>query len=86
MSAYKSGFDPLDLEIIDRVYESAWAHIQACQPNRNTALDGLGQEILRKKIFGVARMLGPGHVDFDALTEVVLATIPDRRTRQRPAA
>jgi hypothetical protein len=86
MPAFKSGFDPLDLEIIDRVYEVAWAHIQARQPNRNSASDGLRQETLRKKIFGVARMLGPGHVDFDALTEVVLATIPDHRTRQRPAA
>jgi len=86
MPAFKSGFDPLDLEIIDRVYELAWAHLQAGQPNRNTASDGLRQETLRKKIFGVARLLGPGHVDFDALTEVVLATIPDHRTRQRPAA
>jgi hypothetical protein len=86
MPAFKSGFDPLDLEIIDRVYEVAWAHIQACQPNRNSASDGLRQGMLRKKIFGVARMLGPGHVDFDALTEIVLATIPARRSRQRPAA
>jgi hypothetical protein len=66
MPASKSGFDPLDLEIIDRVYEVAWAHIEACQPNRNTASDGFRQETLRKKIFGIARMLGPGHVDFDA--------------------
>ncbi len=86
MPAFKSEFDLLDLEIIDRVYEAVWAHIQACQPNRNTASDGLRQEMLRKKIFGIARMLGPGHVDFDTLTEVALATIPERRTRQRPAA
>ena len=86
MPAFKSGFDPLDLEIIDRVYEAVWAQIQACQPNRNTASDGLRQEMLRKKIFGIARMLGPGHVDFDTLTEVALATIPERRRRQRPAA
>jgi hypothetical protein len=37
MPAFKSVFDPLDLEIIDRVYEVAWAHIQARQPNRNIA-------------------------------------------------
>jgi hypothetical protein len=86
MPAFKSGFDALDLEIIDRVYEVAWAHIQASQPNRDTASDRLSQETLRKKIFGVARMLGPGHADFDTLIEVVLATIPDRRTRRSPAA
>jgi len=49
MPAFKSGFDPLDLEIIDRVYEVAWAHIQASQPNRDTASDGLRQQTLRKK-------------------------------------
>jgi hypothetical protein len=48
MPAFKSGFDPLDLEIIDRVYEVAWAHIQASQPNRDTASDGLRQQTLRK--------------------------------------
>jgi hypothetical protein len=86
MPAFKSGFDRLDLEIIDTVYEAVWAHIQACQPNRNTALDALRQKTLRKKIFGIARMLGPGHVDFDTLSEVAIATIPERRTRRRPAA
>ena len=25
-------FDPLDLEIIDRVYETAWAQLQAREP------------------------------------------------------
>ena len=31
MGSFKSAFDPLDLEIIDRVYEVAWAHVQACR-------------------------------------------------------
>ena len=76
-SAFKRVFDPLDLEIIDRVYEVAWAHVQAHQPNRDTASDGKRQEALRKKIFGVARIMGSGHIDFETLTEVVLA-IPGR--------
>ena len=60
MGSFKSAFDPLDLEIIDRVYEVAWAHVQARHPNRDTVSDGERQEVLRKKIFGVARMLGSG--------------------------
>jgi hypothetical protein len=77
MGSFKSVFDPLDLEIIDRVYEVAWAHAQVREPSRNTASDGARQTALRRKIFGVARIAGPGHIDFDTLTEVVLATISE---------
>jgi hypothetical protein len=64
-------FDPLDLEIIDRVYEAAWAQIEAREPHRDTERDGERQQVLRKHIFAVA---GMGSVDFDALYERVLAT------------
>jgi hypothetical protein len=75
MGSFKSVFDPLDLEIMDRVYEVAWAHVQAREPSRDTASDGGRQKALRRKIFGVARIAGPGHIDFDTLAEMVLATI-----------
>jgi hypothetical protein len=75
----RSVFDSVDLEIIDQVYEAAWAHLQASQPDRDTGSDGNRQDALRKKIFGVARVVGSGHVDFDTLSEVVLATIPSGR-------
>ena len=78
MGSFKTVFDPLDLEIMDRVYEVAWAHVQAREPSRYSPSDGERQEALRRKIFGLARIAGPGHIDFDTLTEVVLATIPDR--------
>src|ERR1700745_1663757 len=32
-------FDPLDLEIIDRVYEAAWAQIEARESDRDTRRD-----------------------------------------------
>ena len=53
MSSFKSVFDPLDLEIMDQVYEVAWAHAQARDPSRNAASDGARQTALRRKIFGV---------------------------------
>jgi hypothetical protein len=85
MGSFKRVFDPLDLEIIDRVYEVAWAQVQARQPNRDTVSVAERQEALRKKIFGVARILGSGHIDFDTLVELVLATVPDcSRKRTRP--
>ena len=83
MESSKRVFDPLDLEIIDRVYEAAWAHVQARQPNRDTTSDAERQEALRKKIFGVARIVGSGHIDFDTLAEVVIATIPERSISKR---
>ena len=43
MGSFKTAFDPLDLEIMDRVYEVAWAHVQAREPSRNTASDGARQ-------------------------------------------
>jgi hypothetical protein len=78
MDSFKRTFDPLDLEIIDRVYEAAWAHVEAREPDRDRARDGERQKALRKKIFGIACVVGSGHVDFDTLTEVLLATIPER--------
>jgi hypothetical protein len=49
MDSFKRAFDPLDLEIIDRVYEVAWAHVEAREPDRDTARDGERQKALRKK-------------------------------------
>jgi hypothetical protein len=80
MDSFKNGFDPLDLEIIDLVYEVAWAHVLAREPSRNTASDRARQKALRRKIFGAARIAGPGQIDFDTLTDMVLATISDQAT------
>ena len=33
-------FHPLDLEIMDRVYETAWAHLEAREPFRDRQKDG----------------------------------------------
>ena len=49
MDSFKTVFDPLDLEIIDQVYDVAWARIQARDPSRNTATDGRRQEALRRR-------------------------------------
>ena len=76
MDSFKNAFDPLDLEIMDRVYEVAWAHIQAREFSRRVG--SRTQKALRRKIFGIARVEGPGHIDFDTLCEAVLATIPEQ--------
>ena len=68
-------FDPLDLEIIDRVYETAWAQVEAREPLRDRGRDGEREEALRKLIFAFA---GTGHVDFDNLCDSVLANMPEQ--------
>ena len=74
MSSFKRShvFDPLDLEIMDRVYEAAWALV-AQEPLRDTKRDVERQEKLRKLVFASA---GTGHVDFDNLCDRVMASIP----------
>jgi hypothetical protein len=67
-------FDPLDLEIIDRVYEAAWAQLEAREPFRDREKDGERGEALRKRVFTFA---SSGKVDFDALCDKVLANVPD---------
>ena len=77
-------FDPLDLEIIDRVYEAAWAQIEAREIGRDIDRDPERQRMLRERIFAVA---GMGPVDFDALYERVLKMPrPSDVTRQQSPA
>jgi hypothetical protein len=68
-----NAFDPLDMEIIDLVYEVAWEQISARDPSQDAAEDEERQASLRKRIFALA---GDGGVDFDTLLDRVLASIP----------
>ena len=74
MGSFKpEGFDLLDLEIIDRVYEAAWAQLEAREPFRDREKDGERGEGLRKRIFAFAT----GKVDFDTLCDKVLTSKPE---------
>jgi hypothetical protein len=70
MSSYPHVFDPLDLEIIDRVYEAACARFEAQMPPSRPR-DQL-RESLRKRVMTCA---ASGDVDFDALYEKVCASL-----------
>ena len=76
-SSFKSVFDPLDLEIIDRVYDVAWAYAQARESSPNTASDGARQTAPTQKDLQRRTYRRPRtHRAFDTLTEAVLATMP----------
>jgi hypothetical protein len=70
-------FHPLDLEIMDRVYEAAWAALQAHDPFRDLNKDSERQESLRKLVFNNT---GTGRIDFDILCDRVLANMPENWT------
>jgi hypothetical protein len=57
-------YDPFDLEILDRVYEVAWARFEATAPKRDFTQDAQRREALRQLVFALAS----GHpVDFDTI-------------------
>jgi hypothetical protein len=65
-------FDPLDLEIIDRVYEAACARFEAQMPPSRPR-DEL-RKSLRKRVMNCA---ASGNFDFDSLYEKVCASLPN---------
>ena len=70
-------FDPLDLEIIDRVFETAWSQLEAREPLRDREKDVERERALRKLVFALAT---PGNVDFDTLCDRVLANMSGHST------
>jgi hypothetical protein len=70
-SVDRSGFSPLDLEIIDRVYEAAWAHVLARSPGLTSEEEPERKENLRKRLFALTH---PGRVDFDILYDLVVSS------------
>jgi hypothetical protein len=64
----------LDLEIMDRVYETVWAHVEAREPFRDRQTDGELQNAVPKLVFDSA---GSDKINFDMLWDRVLASMPD---------
>ena len=75
--ADKSSFDPLDLEIIDRVYEAAWARLLAQNPIEDENEEAARQKNLRQRLFALSH---PGRVEFDALYDEVLSSYDKPKT------
>ena len=84
MMESRQKFDPLDLEIIERVYEAACAYIEAKNLYCNANQTAGEEDALRRSIFALA---DTGTIDFDILCDKVIsvANADDRlRTRQEP--
>jgi hypothetical protein len=69
MGSYKRVFDPLDLKIIDLVYEAALVQLAARDPLSDPIKELERQEAVKKLVFAVAE---PGAVEFDDLLDKVL--------------
>jgi hypothetical protein len=75
MGSYKHPriFLPLDLQIVEMVYDAAWTHIVSNDPFRDTTHDEERKEALREKVFALAQ----GSVDFDTLLKAVKSNISE---------
>ena len=71
----RHNFTPLDLEILDIVYEAAWAHIEARDLYRDPAKNSEREDALRKAVLA-ATATGP--IDFDTVYDKVLASLTTR--------
>ena len=69
MNAFTRVFDPLDLEIIDRVYDAALAQLEARSLSHDGDRDEDLKEALRKRVMICASI---GQFDFDTLYERVV--------------
>jgi hypothetical protein len=67
-------FHPLDLEVIDLVYEAAWAKIEALDPFRDRERDEDLAKVLRKLVMDQTRT-GTERIEFDTLYDKVLANL-----------
>jgi hypothetical protein len=69
MKAFKSVFDPLDLAIIERVYEAALAQFEAHRASSDSEKDEELKDALRKRVMACAAM---GQFEFDTLYDRVV--------------
>ena len=69
----------MDLQIIDRVYESIWAQLEAHNALRDRALDDERREALRKHVFDMAHrhIVGTHPVNFDSLYELMMSSMSE---------
>jgi hypothetical protein len=75
MGSYKHPriYLPLDLQVVDMVYDAAWVHIVNNDPFRDTTRDGERKDALREKVIALAQ----GAADFDTLLNAVLRNISE---------
>ena len=76
MGSYKHPrfFLPIDLQIVELVYDAAWTQIVQNDPFRDTDDDDRRKTALRKRVF---RLADDGPVDYDALLEKVVNSSPE---------
>lgn len=65
-SSHSRIFDPVDLAVLERVYQAAWARIEANGLDRDRAQDDERKEAVRKWVFAFADRRP---VDFDVLMQ-----------------
>jgi hypothetical protein len=66
-------FDPLDLELVRRVYEVVLLELQQRNPRHDFSSDYQRRSILRRRVVAAVKS---GDLNEDALRDSVIATLP----------
>ena len=66
-----TGFDPLDLAIVDSVYQAAWVQLVVRSPALNAEELEKRQQNLHQRVLAFAT---PGSADFDTLYERAISS------------
>jgi hypothetical protein len=82
LSNARQKLDPLDLEIVERVYEVGCAYFAARDLCEDATKHAEKEATLRKTVFAIA---GTGQLDFDTLCDSVIAQIEKIRTMAKAA-
>jgi hypothetical protein len=73
MPSNTRNLDPLDLELVRRVYDAVLTELEEQNPRRDFAGDHQRRSILRRRVMAAVRS---GDLDEDALRDHVIATLP----------
>ena len=68
-------FLPLDLQVLEMVYDAAWTMIVNNDPFRDSSADAERKEALRRTVFALAHEVS---VDYDTLLDRVMSHNPLR--------
>ena len=81
LSKFRCDLDPLDLELLERVFESAWLALRENDTIVDVESDEELEDALRRELIEIARLNGVS--DAETLRDVLLTAMSDRHASDR---
>jgi hypothetical protein len=77
LSKLRRDIDPLDLELLERAFESAWAALRENNAFVDLEADEELEAALRRELIEIARFIGVS--DAETMRDILLTTISNQR-------